>query len=404
MYIKKNKIIPLFSTTTFTEHTEKLLINNLIELMPNLPLEAQRKLASYPFAKEEEKNILILELMDCFWNASNKSTISFPDVNKIFSVFRDFDRIFAILEKRGHFIHQFEVFLLGSCLIRLLFSNATIKEKFDFDTFFYGWLIVSTAHDFGYPLQIASEMASKFSKLYKKLHMSALSLAFEFIEKQCSYINEKDLLSVEIYDAISKNKCIYIDDLIKHGLHKTLSNEETANKILSLLKRENNHGYVSALIFCRNYIEYLSCQKDSEFKDCFENTIVDLVAAIAIHSLPKSEIKIINSIDFYENPLAYILILMDNLQDWNRQMRPSSDWPSYNLMEFNFNSNVINIGYNLRHNNWTKRMENQVKESLNDKRQLLNQLPKIKPTLNIKILVRFITNHRLNIKGIKLQI
>jgi hypothetical protein len=385
------KNIPIYLSTTLSEKAEKDLISNLLENDIFKSSWVQRRLASYPLAIEAEKDILILELMEHFWKL--------PASNILFSVFRDFDKVFTVLGKKGHFIHQFEVFLLGWHLINQLIEkdrNKIFLSKFgNYERLFYSWLFVSTAHDFGYPLQLADELSKKFSKLYNKIHLNSLSDKYKTLFDDTIIEDKNDLRTVHVFNADKKtNEIVNIDNFILDGIKVSIEgNRDDAEAIQEILKKDN-HGYISAMIFCRTYIAFLSEAKRWNFSS--ERWRIDDLtleaAAIALHAIPMRNRDYINMIFYNSNPLAYLLILIDNLQEWNRTLRPSNIWPSYSLIDFKTNYDSISLRYMLNHEKWTRKMQNDVRDSLAKKAKLINLPIKPNPSFNFKISVEFTSN------------
>lgn len=386
--INNNRDSSIYISTSFTEQAEKKLIHNLIEMDHFKTPYINRRLATYPVSHENERDIIILELMETLWNR--------PECTRTFSIFRDFESIFEILEKRGHFIHQFEVFLLG-CLLMNQLAKKDINKIFessigDQTKCFYSWLYTSTVHDFGYPLQEANQIAKKVSELYNKLNMKKLADQYASIFSDNWVKDESELISIKIYNVIEKKyETIDINKYILNGILNSINGDiKDAEIILKILIDRNNHGYISSIIFCRQYIEYLSTAK--LWNDDEKNSLEKIVAAIALHALPKENIAEFKKISFKFNPLSYLLILIDNLQDWNRTLRPSSQWPSYSLYEFEIYSDSINLKYLLEHENWTEEMKERVQDALIEKKELLNILEKPLPAFEFSIIIDYQTS------------
>nr|WP_320016069.1 hypothetical protein [uncultured Desulfobacter sp.] len=372
IYQKKESSIYL--STSFSEQAEKKLISNLFDMEYFQNPYISRRLATYPMASEEERDLIILEIMESLWSQNNAET---------FSIFKDFESVFKILGKRGHFIHQFEVFLLGCHLFEMLWENDTknaLKEFFtNHSNCFYSWLHTSTVHDFGYPLQEANKIAAKFSELYKKLNMETVSQNYSSIYQKNWIKKEQNLLNIRVHNSSKKNQeTINIDQQILSGIQECVDADPSEVKsLLERLSSNDNHGYISAIIFFRNYLDFNDKKNDDYLKK--------ISAAIALHALPMDDMYFFQRIDFYSNPLAYLLILIDNIQDWNRTLKPSQEWPSYSLEYFDSNVSSMQLIYNLEHQLWTNTMKDNVRISLNEKRELLQSLKPPKPSFNYPI-------------------
>jgi hypothetical protein len=386
-----NKKITIHRATTCSEKAENLLVRNMLDQKNPRLKEVERLLCSYPVVRESEKEILIIKIIEHLWNISSSK--------HLFKVFRDFERVFTIFEKKGHFIHTFEVFLLGWTLISLLIkkNGAEVFEsnKIIYNNLFDAWLFTSTAHDLGYSFQFANKLAKKLSELYQKLHMSKISEMYLKISKEnYKIILQDSLLYVDAYYQKEKKfKKVEIESLILNGIESSIHGDHNdALEIQEFLKKENSHGYISALIFCRTYIEYLSKMKKwmSE-KEAWRAEIMNLAAAsIALHTI--SEKDFIRKIDFYSNPMAYLLLLIDNLQDWNRALWPNKLWPAYYLNDLKSAEKYMALEYHLYHEKWTKSMERRVKEALYDKQKRIYAIQKPNPSIDLSIKITFTSN------------
>jgi len=388
-----HKNISIYPATTLSQDAEIELITNILELVDSKFPNIQRRLSSYPAAPESEKDTLIIELMDSFWKLEGSSDL--------FLVFKDFEQVFTILEQKGHFIHSFEVFLLGWHLLNLLIKKGGKKilgsRRNIQKHIFYAWLLTSTAHDFGYPVQVAHELADRFSLLYNKIHMNNIADEYEKLSKNKNLTFGSSLLSVEAFDM--RTKSIAPEDIelfILVGIQRSIiGNLSDAKQIREALM--DKHGYISALILCRTYIDFLS--KAKRWRHPGELWRVDILqmvaAAIALHSISMTHRNFIRKISFNSNPLAYLLILIDNLQDWNRSLRPNNEWPSYNLTHFQTSqkNDFIRLDYNLYHERWDAVMERRVKKSLAEKEQKLSLAVKPAPRIGFKININFSSNH-----------
>lgn len=384
--------IPIYSSTNFSQFAQENLINDLLSEDFFKNPSVQRQLASYPCVHENEKDKIILNLMNYYWNM--------PTANDFFMIFRDFDAVFSILGKKGHFIHQFEVFLLGHFLIQKLLqskNSSYLLELFENkERLHYAWLLTATAHDFGYPLELSNKLAGKFSSLYGKLKFKTISEQYKAITYKFNIETEKELLTIKVLDA-STNKIvtINIDEFIHNGIKSSLDLEtHEVDTVINKLKKESIHGYISSFILCNSYLEYLS--KANLYGKTCDKWRIDILqmvaAAIAIHTL--KEDVYIKRISFKNNPLAHLLFLVDNLQEWNRTLRPHDKFASYNLLKFDFNqaNSTISLDYILTHEKWTASILADAQASLADKKNLLSWLKPPTPMFNVNIVMNFSTS------------
>jgi hypothetical protein len=301
------------------------------------------------------------------------------------------------------------VLLLGWCIIeslRKLDKDGFLDSKFgNYNKLFYSWLFTASAHDFGYPLQVAQKLANKFSELYSKIHMNFLAHQYEELLKHYNCDQEKALHTIEAGDGDILNE-IDVNKFILDGIKSSTAGHDVASEIQKFLIKSNNHGYISAMILCRSYIEYLIKLDvwDTPNDKWRIDNLKYIAAAIGIHAIPQKHIRFIENITFDLNPLSYILILVDNLQEWNRSLRPSEKWPSYILTNLDIDRKSITLSYTLTHEKWTPKMEKEVSESLASKSELIKIPQKPHTDYAYKIVANFTSNHGQSFKPLILEL
>jgi hypothetical protein len=185
----------------------------------------------------------------------------------------------------------------------------------------------------------------------------------------------------------------------------------SAKTLLTTLERVDadgrvNHGYVGAVLLCNAYIRSLlpGPRRRGETGDLDRIKLAS--AAIALHGAPQELDNDIRKLAFYSNPYAYILFMVDNLQDWSRNLRPNEHYPSYNLLgiEFKQANNELVISYVLTHSKWTNEIERLLTRSLSEKREKLRLLSVPSPAVGFMVRVNFATNHGLAINPLILKL
>lgn len=386
----------MISPPSIREIAEQKIIEHIIKAGIFDSIYVRRRLAAYSRVFPNEKDKLVFEVAGHYWNDVPK--------NEILTAMRDFDLVFGILDKKSHFIHQFEVFLLGLFIITFIMpldhKNIISTHFGNSEELLRSWLLTAVGHDFGYPLQLANETAEKFAYLYKKLKLRKLAGKYRELSKNYN-INSEDQLNY--CKVIDHNKgvevTINVNDIILDGIAISLKGGslKMANEIKGVLlnAEEWNHGYVSAIMVCRNYIKYLSNKgwygkKEEKWRI---DILKKITGAIALHAMPFKDVRsYISLISFNHNPLAYLLYVVDQLQEWSREIRPSLKWPTYCLVDIFYHNSDITFDYILEHEKWNGSMKTRVRESLHDK-QLMIHLPiKPDPLIGIKININFLTN------------
>ncbi|MCK5158159.1 MAG: hypothetical protein KAR08_03315, partial [Candidatus Heimdallarchaeota archaeon] len=326
---------------TSSQIAEIGLIENLLELKHFKKPQIQRRLAVYPYESYAKKNELICELMKLLW----------PEQVKIdlFSIYKDFDYFMTATGRKGHFIHQFEVFLLGLNLLLVLWKkkpNLSIFKAKSKEELINIWLITATTHDCGYPLQIAPDIVNDLSNLCMKLNLKYLSDRFDSIKFKDLLKKEHELKGLVIRNKSQDeiiSEYISIEILMKIILKSNLKlSSDEIQKLIDKFVDDANHGYVSSIILCNILLDVVinDLSDPNKFKDDWLFNKLNFIAgAISLHSLDIKDRKYIRKISFEDNPYAYILFLIDNIQDWSRAIVPNTKYAEYQLKDFNISDN-----------------------------------------------------------------
>jgi len=226
---------------------------------------------------------------------------------------------------RDHYIHQFQVFLLGALIIDILMRNEKIKSKNDFLS--KSWLLAASFHDFAYPIQKYDDYISHFFKQSLSIEepLSFLELKNNYTEYSFSSHVEHILCSI--------SKCFNDKDF------KGETGTNNFNKIRQFFYHEitknKNHGLMGSLGLLKKF----------EDKIDFVHILLPAAVAIALHDDEiwqpfhgleannggKEEeeecitcvrkIGPLGKLDFGAYPLVFLLILCDNIQDWGRHYK-----------------------------------------------------------------------------------
>ncbi len=227
---------------------------------------------------------------------------------------------------RDHYLHQFQVFLLGSCILdRLMDINQPdIAKNPNIDK---QWLITSSFHDMAYPLQSYEDWAKGFFK--ESLNIPDLgTLDIK------SYFVDRSLLSSTGY--IVNTLC---EKYFGKRLEGNWIDQEKALILFShdRISRTKHHCILSSL--------YLLKQALAEYPEEHNELVTDLFVpsalAIVLHhydqvfkklppndkawkDLEKAE-RVLHSLEFKTDPLTCLLMFCDSAQEWGR---PKLEQPS----------------------------------------------------------------------------
>ena len=259
------------------------------------------------------------------------------------------ERASTLIDKqRDHYVHSVNVFILGLSVytrnggFRAAFDSANLDKDdypFSYDTkheeFFYRWGIASLFHDVGYPVEIIGKQINKFISFATEVDRQGqvkTHLEFDNFEEfnSIAEILPKQDFIRSYYD--KHPSCAELDllnpnDLLAHKLHLSLGVDlktvKTAlDKFPEIMAEHGfiDHGYYSAIIVLRWYSFLIqSCNYKPDY---FFFPILDSASAILLHNYYKNVLlkPPFNKgpLSPQEHPIAYLLILCDELQEWNR--------------------------------------------------------------------------------------
>ena len=269
----------------------------------------------------------------------------------LLDVLKSYEENAAILidKQRDHYIHSVNVFLLGLCIYagnaayRAAFESAVMDKKeypFSYDTkneeFYYRWGLASLFHDVGYPVEIVGRQINKFIDF-------ATAVGKEKpVNVQLSFENFEELNRIpEITPKRAFTKCyferyedsIYIDtlkpvDLLAHKLHTSLGVDLkdvkfALNDFVNVMAKFGfiDHGYYSSIIVLKWYGYLIQSAKYKP--EYFFWPVLDSASAILLHNCYKNMMMKkpfnLGALLPDTHPIAFLLILCDELQEWNRK-------------------------------------------------------------------------------------
>lgn len=348
----------LIDLTCKCKQVEKIPYQN--ELCALLNEHLDKKEDEYDFTKK-----CFGKLWELLWS---KYTLS-KNIKDYPLILKEFEPLLQQFSKRyrEHFVHQFQVFLLGTVIFDKVYDSCFLdSDKGVVDLIMQNWLLASSIHDLTYPLQEYDQWSSDFFE--KQLHinepLSFLELSNIYVEKRFAsrveYIISqlKDSWSIsseqknKIYNAIRNFIYYEIANKKNHGLMsasyllKTLENEDQhiINKFLpaaSAMALHDDEVWQVLSNQINNYQKYfveeiMKPKVKGEVTDIIEDKVVDentkddKIARYLYDNrgswkstLYREFIEIVKApplpqLCFEKQPIAFILILCDNLQDSGR--------------------------------------------------------------------------------------
>ncbi len=251
---------------------------------------------------------------------------------------------------RDHYIHTFNVYLSGSRIISKIISLGENEEKNIEDNFkiteevftgplgnkpapwqpfsavdriFYVWLLISTFHDLGIVVEKIDKIRVSLNEFLKNfgVQLDPFSVVYRPI------VNTK----VDTYFKMMA-RFYGIKIPIPIGCEYNIVNENDEYLRLSLLKalEDQDHGVISSITLLNVIQESFSFQATDEKYDLniekfheyckliLKNDISRAAMAIALHNLDPIKYKRLFPIDFQQNPLTFLLVLCDELEEYRR--------------------------------------------------------------------------------------
>lgn len=371
---------------------EKALIAPLLDLDVFQDIRIRRLLASYPSARYRDKNELICRITERLW-----PTVHDPNM---LQVFRRFEHFLLAAGKRGHFVHQFEVFLLGLNAWRIMWRKSQVpRDDFkveSFDELVRVWLLTAVGHDLGYPLEVATKMVGKLSDLYRGMGLGAISERFAMIDFKEPLWEEPTLQSVLLKEDRTslRRESLAIDFLMDKAISETLGmTGDDAEKVRAHLAKKRDHGVASAAMLARSTLGKLVKSGDPtciEASPVFHPLLLS-VGAVAVHNAkPHEDPEIVNSIAFNRNPYAYVLFAMDKIQDWSRMLIPDEDYPDYILTKFHAaDDGRIELSYNVVHRTWPPKVRNSFRKEVKKREDMFGKIERNASALGVSVHVKF---------------
>lgn len=307
-----------------------------------------------------------------------------------------------LLEKqRDHYIHTIFVFILGLAIFsqnknyRKFFNNYAKNEKryLDFYTtkneeFFYRWGIASLSHDIAYPLEISLKQVKKYVNFiwnYPEEINEMVGVKLNLANFK-EYIKLPELKSDKRYQEQfykhyprSKNK-FYSDSIsllsenISYAFNlqfKTIKNN--LDEFLKKMKENSfiDHGFYSSVIVLRWYYYLLKTERWNPAYFYFP--ITDAASAILLHNYYKhglmKEPFNLSSLKAEQHPIAYLLILCDELQIWGRKCYgEKSKIDEDHIEDFDsiINNTKLKINFNISDNKNINDVSRKIKNKISD--------------------------------------
>jgi len=231
------------------------------------------------------------------------------ETSKLFSNFEKFEQfLFKIPRYRGHYIHQFNVFILGFYILKKLLENPNISRQIQSnnDNPYFTWMACSTSHDLGYPIQEVETWFQDFLEDFlgatSTYHIDIKDILTPTYPNYIGYFSEIHYQLVNL----NQNQWNFSEQK-----HKDMQFEELLLRKLD----KKDHGVLSAIILAYSVlIKETSLDQNILINRDFPRYILPACHAIAVHNFDPDDLII----EFEKTPFAFLLVLCDELQDWGR--------------------------------------------------------------------------------------
>lgn len=281
--------------------------------------------------------------------------ITLPGKNDPFidlvDILRNYEATAATLidKQRDHFIHAVNVFLTGisvyasSDAYQKAFSSAVPERSYIYayqtrhEEFFFRWGVASLFHDVGYPVEIVGQQINRFIRMVADVDGDDVRVRAQIRYENFSELNHirevvpKRPFTRAFYDAYES--CSYIDllttnDLLAQHIHETLGTDlmetkRAVDQFVDVMAASGfiDHGYYSAMIILKWY--GYAIQMSGDHPERFYWPILDSATAILLHNYYRNVLQKkpfdLGPMEAKRNPIAFLLILSDELQEWNRE-------------------------------------------------------------------------------------
>lgn len=310
-----------------------------------------------------------------------------------------------LMKHRDHYSHSVYVFILGLAIYE---SNETYrniykeyckqnfitenkeKETCNFDNpneaaghYLQYWGLSSLFHDIGYPFELPFEQVSSYFDVNEEDRTKRPFIAYHGLQSFTKLHKATQRHLGRLYGLGTEKILSSTDELFAYALHEKLGKKYyfSENEMYQYLTKKPtepdkfnhymDHAYFSATVLFKKLFEDVKLDISKEY--------IDSLTAILLHnSLYKFSVAFYNNPDANIrlkpewHPLAYMLMLCDELQSWDRTAYGRNSKRELHPMgcEFDFSNSVISATYIFDKEQAVK-IENYKKDKAKDKKAKL---------------------------------
>jgi hypothetical protein len=305
---------------------KKLWKSLLIDSICILKVNDSREKIYYDSANNIQK------FLDNFDDIRLTSSYGIDDIARYFDDFIDFESVLYGTDShyRDHVDHVLQVWAIGVNLIAHnkfeLFDDYTVDNDYDFhfeipneknknvitnSELWAIWTVIALCHDLGYPIEKTAKINIQAKKIighFGNMNFSELNYSFDIFN---SFLVDK-FLNLISSKAIRKNPDQKSDKEIKITEIQTKYRDKFSKSL-----EDYKHGIFSSLLLFKNLTYFLESDYYISGDNLSEEDLrqfyirKEILRSIASHTCPKIYHLSLNT-------LSFLLILCDELQEWNR--------------------------------------------------------------------------------------
>lgn len=254
-------------------------------------------------------------------------------------------------KQRDHFIHSVNVFITG---LAVFARNGNFREIFycskpedgfrdafedPFEEFFLRWGIAALFHDVGYPVEIVGHQIDRFIRMVSDADGDEVRVRAKISYENFSELDHiKEVIPAaeftkeyrEAYAVGDDVDLLSPLDLMAHRIHLAFGTDlaQTRAFLDGFVEKMAesgfiDHGFYSAMIILKWYGYAMQLSGDPCGRFFWQ--ITDSATAILLHNYYRNVLQKepfgLGAMRAEDDPVAWLLILCDELQEWNREAR-----------------------------------------------------------------------------------
>lgn len=294
---------------SFFEELQKRDLKGSEEVIPLL----REALINFAGAETDENASLVYRTFRDAYCFSKDS-----DIYRLIELMHTFEiRSASIVDsQRDHYVHSVNVFAAGICIyagserFRRFFAESHKDSTFfsSDEEFLYVWGLASLLHDIGYPVEIMYNQIRRFLRLACNGDHPGIAP----VPKFKGFSELTDLTGTDVMRVLSE-RLGEVLDLDRKTLYSILFGYES-NMALSC---RVDHGFFSAVMLLKRMDKCLTGSGVSLKEQVAESAVAILLHNFYNHTFTRPPYSL-PPMSPARDPVSFLLILCDELQEWNR--------------------------------------------------------------------------------------